>query len=55
MLRYLGVPARYVEGYYMSVDEMRNVKAGQPVKIKKNRRMRGQNIIWTALVGSRLK
>ena len=35
MLRYLGVPARYVEGYYMSVDEMRNVKAGQPVKIKK--------------------
>ena len=35
ILRYLGVPARYVEGYYMSVDEMRNVKAGQPVKIKK--------------------
>lgn len=35
MLRYLGVPARYVEGYYVSADEMRNVKAGQPVKIKK--------------------
>ena len=35
MLRYLGVPARYVEGYYVSADDASKVKAGQTVKIKK--------------------
>lgn len=35
MLRYLGVPARYVEGYYISSEDALHVKAGKAQKVQK--------------------
>lgn len=33
MFRYYGIPARYVEGYLITPDDIKDVKAGQPLKI----------------------
>ncbi|MBO5303429.1 MAG: transglutaminase domain-containing protein [Lachnospiraceae bacterium] len=33
MLRYFGVPARYVEGYYLSGDEAKNYEAGDTIRL----------------------
>lgn len=33
MLRYMGVPARYVEGYYLSAEDAARYKAGEPITL----------------------
>lgn len=33
LLRYFGVPARYVEGYYLSTEEAEKVAAGEPITL----------------------
>lgn len=33
MFRYYGIPARYVEGYLITPDDIKDAKAGQPLKI----------------------
>ena len=36
MLRYFGVPARYVEGYYLSAAEAESYQPGQPILLTEN-------------------
>lgn len=36
LLRYFGVPARYVEGYFLSADEASRLTAGEPIALDEN-------------------
>lgn len=47
MLRYYGVPARYVEGYYLRPEEANAAHREKNWCWMRPMRMRGQSIIWT--------
>ena len=40
MLRYMGVPARYVEGYYLSAEDAARYKAGETITLTEEKRPR---------------
>ena len=55
MFRYYGIPARYVEGYLITPQDIEGKQAGDTIEIPAPTDMPGRRSMWTGLAGSLLK